>query len=108
MARGVVERLRSEGHDVLRAYDAGNANRRVPDESVLAFAFGAGRIVFTGDRGDFIRLHRSGEPHGGIVAFTNGHPPDATGGRIDAALRDVRAKGRFLLRVDGVAYRFDP
>ncbi|MBE9036923.1 DUF5615 family PIN-like protein [aff. Roholtiella sp. LEGE 12411] len=34
----VVEFLRIFGHDVLTAMNAGNANLRIPDENVLAFA----------------------------------------------------------------------
>lgn len=34
----VVEQLRKLGHDVLTSYEAGNANRSVPDREVLAFA----------------------------------------------------------------------
>jgi len=34
----VVDELRKLDHDVLTSHDAGNANRSVPDEEVLAFA----------------------------------------------------------------------
>ena len=34
----VVEALRGLGHDVLTALEAGQANRSVPDESVIEFA----------------------------------------------------------------------
>jgi len=38
----------------------------VSDEEHLAFALGQGRVVFTHDA-DFLRLHRRGAEHAGIV-----------------------------------------
>ena len=35
----VVEELRKLGHDVVTSHESGNANRSVPDEAVLEFAF---------------------------------------------------------------------
>jgi len=66
--RQVVEALRSYGHDVLTAAQAGNANNCIEDPDVLAFAVGAGRIVLTHNRRHFVRLHngRIGD-HPGIV-----------------------------------------
>ena len=100
--------MRRLGHDALRSFEAGNADRKVSDEAVLAFAHGQGRVVVTGNRKHFIRLHRDGEAHAGIVAFTERYDPVPTAGRIHAALMDPLAQGRFLVRVDGVGYRFDP
>ncbi|HEU5015085.1 MAG TPA: DUF5615 family PIN-like protein [Roseiflexaceae bacterium] len=34
----VVEALRRRGHDVLTVFEDGNANQRIGDEAVLAFA----------------------------------------------------------------------
>jgi len=34
----IVKLLRAFKHDVLTSLDAGNANQRIPDEDVLAFA----------------------------------------------------------------------
>jgi hypothetical protein len=68
--RPVVEALRAAGHDVLTSHDAGNANRKVPDDQVLAFATAERRAVLTLNRRDFIRLHRSGVVHEGIIACT--------------------------------------
>ena len=100
--------LRRLDHDALTSYEAGNANLRVPDEAVLAFARRSGRIVVTGNRKHFIRLHRQGEVHDGIVVFTERYDPIPTARRIDAALGDARARGRFLVRIDGVSHTFDP
>ena len=53
----VVEYLRDLGHDVLTVQEAGNANLRIPDDYVLAFAANNNRIVLTLNRKDFKRLH---------------------------------------------------
>lgn len=52
----VVEELRRIGHDVLTAQEAGQANRSIPDETVLAFAAEQGRAVISFNRRDFIQL----------------------------------------------------
>jgi hypothetical protein len=62
-----VRILRSLGHDVLTVVDAGEANRRIPDDAVLEFAIGQNLAVITFNRDDFIALHRSGIDHPGIV-----------------------------------------
>jgi hypothetical protein len=62
-----VEILRSLGHDVLTSYEAGRANQGVPDEAVLAFATTENRAVITFNRDDFVKLHRAGIIHTGIV-----------------------------------------
>ena len=66
----VVELLRALGHDVLTTQEAGNANLRIPDEDVLAFAVSNERSVLTRNRGDFIRLHRLRPDHAGIIVCT--------------------------------------
>jgi predicted nuclease of predicted toxin-antitoxin system len=43
----VVPHLRSFGHDVLTARDAGQANQGIPDPAILAFAIAQGRAVVT-------------------------------------------------------------
>lgn len=67
---GVVEYLREMGHDVLTSYEAGNANQRIPDEDVLAYAAEEGRILLTLNRRDFIALHEKSSNHSGIIACT--------------------------------------
>ncbi len=92
---------------MLTAFEAGNANRGVPDESVLSYANSASRAILTNNRRDFIRLHRQGLAHHAIVVFTYLGSMTAVAERIGAALTDPRAKGRFLVRVDGAGLRFD-
>lgn len=63
----LVEALRQLGHDVLTSYEAGTANRRIPDDQVLAHATADERAILTFNRDDFLALHRSGSDHNGIV-----------------------------------------
>ena len=98
--------LRALGHDVLTSLEAGHANRRLADSLLLAFANGQGRIVLTNDRADFRALHRSGAAHCGIVAFTNDADFEALADRVDTALKDSRATGRFFASVTKGGHTF--
>ena len=40
----IAQHLRQMGHDVLTSHEAGNANQRIPDEELLAFAAESRRI----------------------------------------------------------------
>jgi hypothetical protein len=95
-----VESLRQLGHDVLTALEAGQANQRVPDESVLAFAAQAGRALLTLNRWQFIGLHARLPRHAGIVVCS--HDPDTQrlASSIDAAVRGAGALAGVLLRVN--------
>jgi len=53
VAKGVVDRLRELGHDVLTSYEAGNANAGISDKDVLEFSFNKGRVLITNNRQDF-------------------------------------------------------
>lgn len=66
----VVRELRRLGHDVVTIQERGQAGLEVPDETVLAFAHSEGRILLTFNRWDFIRIHREGQEHSGIIACT--------------------------------------
>jgi hypothetical protein len=66
----VVLALRQAGHDVLTSLEAGNANQRIADEQVLAFAAKESRALLTLNRQHFIRLHRRNSDHAGIIACT--------------------------------------
>jgi predicted nuclease of predicted toxin-antitoxin system len=67
----VVKLLRTLRHDVLTTQEAGNADRGIPDEEVLAFAIAQERSILTINRNDFIRLHRRDDNHFGIIVCTN-------------------------------------
>jgi predicted nuclease of predicted toxin-antitoxin system len=51
----IADQLRQRGHDVIAVVET-PALRGQPDEVILATAQAEGRIVVTGDRGDFRRL----------------------------------------------------
>jgi hypothetical protein len=76
----VVAHLRSLGHDVLTAQQAGQANQRIPDPLVLAFATAQGRAVLTFNRRDFFRLHQSTIPSRRHPGFVSADPPGSPGG----------------------------
>jgi len=65
--KSVIEELRKLGHDVLTAREAGQADQRIPDAQVLAYAIQQKRAVITQNRNDFIRLHKTVETHTGII-----------------------------------------
>jgi Domain of unknown function (DUF5615) len=78
----VVVELRLFGHDVLTVQEAGQANQRIGDADVLAFAIGQGRAVLTFNRRDFINLHRLMGHHHGIVACTRDRDTPGLASRI--------------------------
>jgi len=66
----VVEELRKLGHDVLTTEDAGKSDRAIPDEAILSFSTSENRTVLTFNRKHFIRLHKTGIEHAGIIVCT--------------------------------------
>jgi hypothetical protein len=97
--KAVVLLLRSLGHDVLRAQEAGQANRGIPDPDVLAFATSLGRAVLTFNRWDYILLHSQVSNHCGIIACTD-DDAQALAARIDQAIAGVPTLDNQLLRID--------
>lgn len=97
--RHVVLELRSLGHDVLTVQDAGQANQRTTDEQILRFATADGRAVVTFNRRDFIALHKSAQPHAGIIVCTRDPDAKALAGRINAAIQSCPTLDNQLLRV---------
>ncbi len=67
LPRAVVSALRGLGHDILTAYEAGQANQSIEDAVLLAFAVRRQRAVLTLNRRDFLELHRRSQHHWGIV-----------------------------------------
>jgi predicted nuclease of predicted toxin-antitoxin system len=96
----VVEFLRVFGHDVLTAMNAGNANLRIPDENVLAFAANNERAVLTRNRRDFIRLHRLQANHAGIIICTEDPDFEQLAIRIDQAIFGEESLKGKLIRVN--------
>lgn len=66
----VTQQLRTFGHNILTAQEAGNADLCIPDEDVLSYAVGQQRAVITMNRRHFVRLHRQQPNHYGIVVCT--------------------------------------
>lgn len=95
----VVEILRSLGHEVLTAQEAGKANQGIPDPEVLTFATINDRALLTQNRKDFIRLHRSNLDHAGIIACTNDRDWQALANRIDAAIAQASFLQGKLIRI---------
>jgi hypothetical protein len=93
----VVEELRHLGHDVLTVQEAGQANRRIPDDAVLAFAVAQGRAVLTFNRRHFYRLHRASQAHPGILVCTWDQDAVALAARIHQAVaRHSTLDGQFI------------
>ena len=66
----VIEFLRQLGHDVVTIQERGRDNEAAPDDEVLQMAANEGRALITLNRRHFIRLHRQGAAHQGIIVCT--------------------------------------
>ena len=95
----VVEALRQLGHNVLTVLEAGQANQRIEDHDVLAFAVAEGRAVLTINRRDFIRLHRQQPAHHGIVVCTEDTDTEGQANRIHAAITASSTIDGMLIRI---------
>lgn len=96
----IVRALRRLGHDVLTSSEAGNANTSIPDEQVLAFATQTERAVLTINRWDFVRIHKDGAQHLGIIVCTQDADTLGQAQRIHNAIEkegDLRGK---LVRIN--------
>jgi predicted nuclease of predicted toxin-antitoxin system len=98
--RQVVQALRTLGHDVLTVVEAGNANQRIPDDEVLAFAMANERAVLTLNRYDFVRLHDRHPDHHGIIVCAQDPDTDGQAARIHEAIAQVEALAGRLIRVN--------
>jgi hypothetical protein len=96
----VVVELRSLGHDVTTAAEAGNAGQAIPDEAVLGFATTEQRILLTLNRKHFIRLHAVAPNHAGILVCTFDPNFAAQAHRIHEAVRAVADPSGQLIRVN--------
>ena len=96
----VVEKLRTLGHDILTAREAGNAGQGIPDADVVRFAKTHGRAVLTLNRRDFIRLHARDAAHEGIVVCTEDRDMSGQANRIHAAVSAAGHLAGQLIRVN--------
>jgi len=96
----VDELLSHYGRDVLTTLGAGNANRSITDEEVLAFASSERRILLTHNRRHFLALHRKSPNHTGIIVCT--FDPDFSGQarRIHEALSGQSEMQGKIIRVN--------
>ncbi|PSR17932.1 hypothetical protein C8255_09975 [filamentous cyanobacterium CCP3] len=95
----VVQRLRALGYDILTAQEAGQANQRVPDDQVLAFATRQHRAVISQNRRDFIRLHQKNPSHSGIVVCSKNLDWDDFTATIYQTLENYESLSGKLIRV---------
>ena len=95
----VVKELRNLGHDVLRAQEAGQANQKIPDDQVLAFAISHGRAVITHNRRDFKKLHKLSPSHAGIIVCTLDKDSPALAQRVHQAIQNQISLTGILIRV---------
>jgi hypothetical protein len=95
----VVGELRTFGHDVVTAQEAGRANQGISDEDQLAFATSQGRAVLTRNRWDYIRLHVLVPSHGGIIACSTDHNYAAQAQKIHQALLNHPTLNNQLIRI---------
>lgn len=96
----IVEALRQLGHDVLTVFEAGQANQRIQDPDVLAFAVATGRAVLTINCRDFIRLHRQQQTHHGIIVCTADSDVVGQAQRIHAAIEASATLDGILIRIN--------
>jgi len=69
VARAVAVALRTRGFDVTTTHDAGLRSKS--DDSQMAFAHEAQRVLITRDKG-FLQLCRESHPHSGVVYWPHG------------------------------------
>lgn len=84
-----VKELRTLGHDVLTAIEAGIAGQSMSDSDVLHYASREGRAVVTFNRRHFMRLHRALPEHAGIIACRQDTNSARLAARIDDVIRDA-------------------
>jgi hypothetical protein len=95
-----VMKLRELGHEVVTALESGNANRRVADEAVLAYAISRNLAVLTINRKHFIALHRRTPAHCGIVVCSVDVDFAGQAARIHEAVSPHAALAGALIRVN--------
>jgi uncharacterized protein (DUF433 family) len=93
----VVEKLRRLGHDVLTVQEDGKQG--TSDRVVLTIAHSCNRVVLTYNRRHFEKLHRSDQPHSGIVSCTHDIDFPAQAAWIHDAVIKLSV-GRWWLRVN--------
>ncbi len=94
-----VEELRRLGHDVLTTLEDGQAEQKIEDAVVLAYAHSLNRAVLTQNRKHFKALHRTTPNHSGIIVCTFDPDFSALARRIDEAIQAYESLTNQLLSV---------
>ncbi len=96
--QGLVDALRTLGHDVLTAHEAGRANQKIPDADQLAYAANVGRVMLTNNRKHFHNLQRTFPGHSGIITYTRDQDTHGLAQRIHNAISAATVSG-VLIRI---------
>ena len=96
----VVIELRTLGHDILTAREAGRAGQKIPDDQVLAYAITLDRAVLTYNRWHYVKLHSQVQPHKGIIVCTWDHDVAALTQRVHQAIANLSSLDNQLIRVN--------
>jgi hypothetical protein len=96
----LVEALRAHGHSVVRHQEVRDAPRGEPDTEVLYRAATLGRILLTHNRRDFVRIHRGGTTHAGILTVPQGRDALDAAEQIDGLLVTTPSFQDRLFRVN--------
>ena len=95
----LVNELRRLGYDVLTSYEAGNANQKIPDEQVLIESTKNSRCVLTFNRDYFLKLHRSGIQHRGIIVCKDDRDYWGQASTLNQYLLSQKSLSNRLIRV---------
>jgi hypothetical protein len=63
----LINALRNLGYNVLTSREAKRDNQKILDDLQLQFAKDQNRVLITYNRKDFLKLHREGQSHQGII-----------------------------------------
>src|SRR2546423_15016300 len=93
----VVLELRNLEHDLLTAYEAGEANLKFFDERVGLVARRMNRIILTHNWDHFRRYHRNNSDHNGIIICTRDDDVLGLAVRVhEALLANADFKGKLV------------
>ena len=95
----VVVELRNLKHDVLTAFEDGQANQKIPDDKVVERAAELGRAVLTINRKDFKKIHETDKNHSGIFICTFDADFVGQAQRIDDACQNLSEIDGQLIKI---------
>jgi predicted nuclease of predicted toxin-antitoxin system len=98
-SKGVNLELQELGHDLITLRDLGLADTGFPDVQVLEKANELNRCVLTFNRSDFIKLHKEGKKHAGIVVCTFNSNSKELAGKIHEEISEIENLSGQLIRI---------